>query len=71
MKKKHGEDIDKPSVQIYINKIENTVTFIIKNGISLELLKPETMKLLGSSKNKITKDKNGENLSHLEITEVI
>ena len=71
MKKKHGEDIDKPSVQIYINKIENTVTFIIKNGISLELLKPETMKLLGSSKNKITKDKNGENLFHLEITEVI
>ena len=71
MKKKHGEDIDKPSVQIYINKIENTVTFNIKNGISLELLKPETMKLLGSSKNKITKDKNGENLSHLEITEVI
>ena len=71
LKKKHGEDIDKPSVQIYINKIENTVTFNIKNGISLELLKPETMKLLGSSKNKITKDKNGENLSHLEITEVI
>ena len=27
--KKHGEDIDKPSVQIYINKIENTVTFKI------------------------------------------
>ena len=28
------------------------------------------MKLLGSTKNKITKDKNGENLPHLEITEV-
>ena len=28
------------------------------------------MKLLGSIKNKITKDKNGENLPHLEITEV-
>ena len=25
--KKHGEDIDKPSVQIYVNKIENGVTF--------------------------------------------
>ena len=35
--KKHGEDIDKPSVQIYINKIENRVTFKIKNGYSLEL----------------------------------
>ena len=29
------------------------------------------MKLLGSTKNKITKDKNGENVSHLEITEVV
>ena len=29
------------------------------------------MKLLGSAGNKITKDKNGENLPHLEITEVV
>ena len=29
------------------------------------------MKLLGSTKNKITKDKNGENAPHLEITEVV
>ena len=36
--KKHGEDIDKPSVQIYVNKVENRVTFNIKNGYSLELL---------------------------------
>ena len=69
--KKHGEDIDKPSVQIYVNKIENRVTFKIKNGYSLELLTPETMKLLGSTENKITKDKNSENVPHLEITEVI
>ena len=69
--KKHGEDIDKPSVQIYVNKIENRVTFKIKNGYSLELLTPETMKLLGSTKNKITKDKNSENVPHLEITEVV
>ena len=62
--KKHGEDIDKPSVQIYVNKIENRVTFKIKNGYSLELLTPETMKLLGSTENKITKDKNGENVPH-------
>ena len=38
--KKHGEDIDKPSVQIYVNKIENRVTFKIKNGYSPELLTP-------------------------------
>ena len=63
-------DIDKPSVQIYVNKIENRITFKIKNGYSLELLTPETMKLLGSTENKITKDKNGENVPHLKITEV-
>ena len=38
---------------------------------SLELLTPETMKLLGSTKKKIAKDKNGENDPHLEITEVV
>ena len=69
--KKYGEDIVKPSIQIYVNKIENTVTFKIKNGYSLELLTPDPMKLLGSTKNKITKDKNGENVPHLEITEVV
>ena len=59
------------SVQIYVIKIENRVTFKIKNGYSLELLIPETMKLLGSTKNKITKTKNDENVPHLEITEVV
>ena len=29
------------------------------------------MKLLRSTENKITKDKNGENVPHLEITEVV
>ena len=47
------------------------VTFKIKNGYSLELLTPETMKLLRSTENKITKDKNGQNVPHLEITEVV
>ena len=69
--KKHGEDLDEPSVQIYVNEIENRITFKIKNGHSLELLIPETMKLLGSTKNKITEDKNSENVPHLEITENI
>ena len=68
--KKHGENIDNPSVKIYVNKIENRITFRIKNGYSLELLTPETIKLLGSTENKITKDKNGENVPHLQITEV-
>ena len=54
-----------------MNKIENRITFKIKNGYSLELLTKETMKLLGSTENKITKDKNGENVPHLEIAEVV
>ena len=69
--KKHEKDINKPSVQIYVNRIEDRVTFKIKNGYSLELLTPETIKLLGSTENKITKDKNGEDVPHLEITEVV
>ena len=68
---KYGENIDKPSVQIYVNKIENRVTFKIKDEYSLELLTSETMKLLGNTKNKRTKDKNGENVPHLEITELV
>ena len=55
--KKHEESVDKPSIQIYVNKIENRVKFKIKNGYSLALLTPETMKLLGSTENKITKEK--------------
>ena len=59
--RKHGENTDKPSVQTYVNKIENRVTFKVKDGYSLEFLTPETMKLLGNIENKITKDKNSEN----------
>ena len=29
--KKHGENTNKPSIQIYVNKIENRITFKIKN----------------------------------------
>ena len=68
---KHSESVDNPSIRIYVNKIENRITFKIKNGYYLELLTPETMKLLGSAENKITKDKNGENVSHLEIVELV
>ena len=71
MLKKHRENTDKPSIQIYINKIENRIRFKIKKGYSLELLTKETMELLGSTKNKIIKDKNGENEPRLEITEVV
>ena len=69
--KKHCESVDNPSIKMYINRIENRITFNIENGYYLELLTPETMKLLGSTESKITKDKNGENLPHLEIVELV
>ena len=69
--KKHRESVDNPSVRIYVNKIQNRITFKIKNGYYLELLTPETMKLLGSSKSKITKDENGEDVPNLEVVEVV
>ena len=43
----------------------------MKDGYSIELLAPETMKLLESTENKTTKDKNGENVPHLEIIEAV
>ena len=39
-----------PSMKIYINRIENRITFEIKTGYYLELLSPGTMKLLGNTK---------------------
>ena len=44
--KKHIENIDKPSVKIYVIKIEKKLHLKLKNGFSLELLTSETMKLL-------------------------
>ena len=69
--KKHGESVDNPSIVIYVNKIENRITFKTKNGYYLELLTPETMKLPGSTESKITEDNNGENVPHLEIAELV
>ena len=66
--KKHSENVDSPSIRIYVNETENRITFSIKKGYCLELLTPETMKLLGSTEIKITKDRNGENVPHLEIS---
>ena len=63
--KKHKTFIDDPLVKIYVDKIKNRITFKIKTGCCLELLMPEAMKLLGRTKSKITKDKNGENVPHI------
>ena len=69
LKKQNGK-IDNPSIRIYVNKTENRITFKIKKGYYLKGLTPAAIKLLVSTENKITKDKNGENVSHSEVLEV-
>ena len=64
--KKHSENVDNPSIRIYVNKIENRITFKFKNRYYIE-----TMKLLGSTEGKILKDKNGENVPHVEIVALV
>ena len=69
--KKHSESVDNPPIRRYVNRIENRIMFKIKSGYYLELLTPETMKLLGSAESEITKDKNGENVARLEVVELV
>ena len=69
--KKHEKLTYESPFQIYINKIQNRIPFNIKLGCYLELLAPETMKLLGSNERRITKDKNGVNVPQLGSTEVL
>ena len=62
---------DSPSIKIYSNKIKIRIVFKITNGYKLELLTPETMKLLGRTKKVVDKDKNEENVPKLEVVEVV
>ena len=69
--KKHETIADNPLVQIYTNEIKNRIVFKIKTGYKLELLSPETTKLLGSTKKDLDQDKDGEDVSKLESIEVV
>ena len=62
--KKHETVTDNPSIKIYVTKIESRITFKTNTGYYLEILTPETINVLGGSKSRITKDKNGENMPH-------
>ena len=62
---------ENPPIQIYTNKIKNRIFFKIKTGYILELLSPETMKLLGGTKKDIDKDKDGEDVPKLKPVEVV
>ena len=68
--KKRGEKTVNPSIRIYINEIENRITFEIKTQ-HLELLTRGTMKLPVSTKSNINQYENGENVSNLENTGVV
>ena len=59
-----------PSIRIYTKKLEKRITFKNKTGYYREILTLEIIKLLRSTKIKIIKDKNGEDVPYLEITEV-
>ena len=55
--KRHSESVNDPPIEIFVSKNENRITFKIKNGYYLELLTPETMKLLGSTESKLLEKK--------------
>ena len=69
--KKHETLTENFPIQIYPNKVKNRIVFKIKTGYKLELLTPETMKLLGSTKNDAYKGKDGDNVPRLESVEVV
>ena len=69
--KKHETLTENPLIQICPNKIKNRIVFKIKTGYKLELLTPETMRLLGSTQKNIDTDKNSENVPKLESVEVV
>ena len=62
---------ENPPIQIYLNKIKNRILFKIKTVSKLELLTPETMRLLGSTKKDIDSDRNSGNVPKLESVEVV
>ena len=65
--KKHETLTENSLIKLYVNKRENSIIF----KIYLEILTYETMNLLGSTKNKVTKNENGKNMLHLEIAQVV
>ena len=69
--KKNGTLTEDPPVEIYPNKIKNRIVFKIKTNYKLELLIPETMRLLRSTKKDVDKDENSEIVPKLESVEVV
>ena len=62
---------ENPPIQIDPNKIKNRTVFKIKTGYKLELVTPETLRLLVSTKNHVDSNKNSKNVTKLESAEVV
>ena len=62
-KKNNVEKTDNSSITKYVKEIWNRITFKRNIGYYVELLTDVTMKLSGSTRSKITKDKNVRNLA--------
>ena len=69
--KKNEAVTDNPPTRVCANKIGDRITFKLETGYYLELLMPETMKLLETNRTKTAKDENREIIPDLEITEVV
>ena len=69
--KKHKTLVENPPIQIYPIKIKNRIVFKVKTGYKLELFSPEKMKLVGSTREDVDKDKDGGDVPKLESVEVV
>ena len=69
--KKHEKSATNLPIDIYINRISNTLVFKSKDGYKLELQASENMKLFNSTKKLLETTKNGENVPSLEVVEVV
>ena len=69
--KKHETFAENSPIQIYSNKIKNRIALKVKSGYKLELLSPETMKLLGRTKQDVDKNKVREDVLKLGSVEVL
>ena len=69
--KKHETITKNLLLQIYVNRIKNTIVFKIKTGHKSEILSPETLKLWGSTKKDVDQDKDGEDVPKLESVLVV
>ena len=69
--KKHEIIVNNSPVQILVNNIKNRIVFQIKTSYKLELLSPETMRLLVSTKRDVDQDKDGKDMPKLKSVEVL